>query len=443
MRGKCLIQSTTPAAGSKAWIAAASLAVIAIYYRLALPFFLLSLYLCYLLWSHYWTRMSCISTVAQGAVTDKRIFAGESFVWEFRLSNEWALPLVRCGVRLLLPKSFTFETDAPVSVSELSTCESFTGPSGKIIPKWNDCVARYAWLPQRKGISIKLQIEVNQRGVYYLPPVDFFTGDPSGLFKGINRVSEGSYLYVFPELQDTEALLKTLDYDDNHREDNFGMEDRYQIQGVRDYQHHDSPKAINWYATARTGDLKTNLFQRKDSEYCLVALDLSVANQPAYEVDCERFEDPALEQAISIAAGIALYHLEQGARVAFFTNAPMVSWKREDGSLIFMKRERATTILNFAEGEHQAQRVLELCAAIDETGRAFLEHQKRLWARIKAVPQNTLIYLLGHHGRPRGWDSLPDYRVEDAGCNPADFYTSDRLTELPSSRVRLISLPGG
>jgi len=195
---------------------------------------------------------------------------------------------------------------------------------------------------------------------------------------GLNQVGREQHLYVFPRLKSTGELFKTLDFQENNRDDNFGLEDRYQAQGVRDYQLADPPKSINWYATARSNSLKTNIYQRKDSQFCLVALDLCVPAQPATgAVDTASFEDPGLEEAISLAAGIALYHLEQGALTAFFTNAPLLQWKKKKGNNLspddtsaYMSRVRPVTFLDFAGGTGQAQSILKVCAAIDETSRA-------------------------------------------------------------------------
>jgi hypothetical protein len=242
--------------------------------------------------------------------------------------------------------------------------------------------------------------------------------------------------------------MKYLIFEDDHREDNYGLEDRYQVLGVRDYQQGDSPKSINWYATARGGNLKTNVYNRTNSEYCLVVLDLSVGSQPAYPIDTSRLNDRYVEQAISLAAGTALYHIEQGASTAFYTNAPLLQWeKRQPVSRndpgFYLKRTKKITTLDFAFGENQARNILELCASIDETSRASKSDQSRLWSEIMQVPASTIVYIFGYHNPPDSWKNLPDYDADSAVYDMESFYTSERLGSLRSSKIRLFDLSKG
>lgn len=441
---KPVVVSTSFIADAKTRAAIAAAALAAVYYQLPVPFFLLVLFLSYLMWSYYWTMMSSKSTVASSQISHNRIFAGESFLWTLRCSNGWFLPLVRCGISVFMPSQLTFSSSVPVSASVQA---GNTGPDvsfDKIFPSWKSCTVSYAWLAEKKDISVQLQVKARQRGIYFIPPAHFFAGDPSGFFRGMNQLVKEEYLYVFPRLKSTEELLKSKVFADNTRDASYGLEDRYQVQGVRDYQISDPLKSINWYATARTGSLKTNLYQSKDSEYCLVVFDLSVSHQPSYDSDTVYGEDSSLEDAISLAAGIALYHLEQGAKTAFFTNAPLVDWVVQDNSLAeskkaYMKRIRTISSLDYAEGEEQAQKILELCAAIDGSNRANLEEQRRLWASVqKKIQPGTLVYLLAYHTPPKSWEEK--VTTGEIILDPSTFYNPERLGSLPSNRVRMLNL---
>lgn len=443
------VLSTTPAAGVKVQLVVAAAALVTVYYRMPLPFLLLILYLFYLVWSYYWTLMSCRSTVGESSAAPVNIFAGETFSRDFRFYNGWLFPLVRCGISFLLPARLTCSSDVPIAISKLSGDSDIDSATTlQVFPVWNSCTVFYAWLPEKKEITVRLQFKAASRGIYYLPPPCLFVGDPSGLFRGMNQVGREQHLYVFPRLESAGDIFKTLDLQENNREDSFGLEDRYQAQGVRDYQMSDSPKSINWYATARANSLKTNIYQRKDSEFCLVVLDLSAAGQSIYADNSARLEDPSLEKAISLAAGIALFHLEQGAMTAFFTNAPTLRWEisdsgpRPDRAGAYMKRISQITALDFAGGTPQAQKILKLCASIDETNRAKPEAQQKLWSLIQKIPANTLIYLLAYHDPPQNWLNTEE-NSDHASHDPAGFYSPQKLAGLASSRVRLINLSKG
>ena len=443
---KTRVQSTTPAADLPVRLVAAAAALVTVYYRLPLPFLLLILFLSYLMWSYYWTLMSCRSVTGTSLAARESIFVGETCTREFKFTNGWLFPLVRCGISFLLPAGLTCSSDNTQTLTREPKSEVVPNTTFQLSPAWDYYTVHYAWLPEQKEITVRLQIQGLLRGIYYLPPPHLFVGDPSGLFRGLSQVAREQYLYVFPRLKSTGEIFKTLDFHENNREDNFGLEDRYQAQGVRDYQLTDPPKSINWYATARANSLKTNIYQRQDSQFCLVALDLCVPVQPAYAMDTTRVGDPLLEEAISLAAGIALFHLEQGAMTAFCTNAPLLQWKVKNKGMLpgdtsaYMSRVKPITTLDFAGGTSQAQSILKVCAAIDETSRADAEAQAKLWERIQAAPANTLIYLLSYHDPPARWANTEEYSAGRKHANPAQFYSPQRLADLASARVRLFNL---
>lgn len=440
------VLSTTPIAGAIAGTTVAATALLTAYYRLTVPLFLSLLCLFYLLWSYGWTLMSCRSTKAEGMALPERIFAGETFTWNFKFKNEGIFPLVRCGIQFLVPDRFAFSSNHPVTAAGVANNEEINNSLVEIPAAWKNCTAVYSWVPETKEISVNTVLTPQSRGYYYFPPAHFFVGDPSGLYRGMNQVSQDHYLYVFPRLKSNGEIMKILALAENHREDSFGVEDYYQILGVRDYQLSDPPKSINWYATARSGSLKSNLYQRQDSEYCLVVLDVSAAGSPGYDTVGRGGKDSLLEEAISLAAGIALFHLEQGARTAFYTNAHLTRWEKRDKSKpgstgAYMKRVRGITALDFAAGETQAQDILKLCATIDGTSRAGADEQGRLWAQVQQAPANALVYLLGYHNPPAGW--LAGDAVDNANYDPAKLYSPGRLAGLAASKVRLLNLSQG
>lgn len=445
------IQSTTPAAGPTARLLAAAAALVTVYYRMPLPFLLLILFLAYVMWSYYWTLKSCRSASGAGSPAGESVFAGETFNREFSFTNGWLFPLVRCGISFLLPEGLACAGDTPRNMTREPRAAAAPATTYQLTTAWDYYTVHYAWLPEQKDFNLGLRIRAGRRGVYHLPPPHLFVGDPSGLFRGLNRVGDPQLLYVFPRLKSTGELFKTLDFQENNREDSFGLEDRHHARGIRDYQVSDPPKSINWYATARTSSLKTNIYQRKDSQFCLVVLDLCVPAQPVTgAVETARFEDPGLEEAVSLAAGAALFHLEQGAMTAFYTNAPLLRWRQKktdpppDDTGAYMNRVRTITALDYAGGDAQARSILRVCAAIDETSRAYEETREKLWEKIRSAPANTLIYLLVYNNPPASWEDNEEYWANrHKNIPPEQFYSPRRLAGQASSRIRLFNLSPG
>lgn len=440
------VYSTTPAASQPAIVVILAVMLFAIYYRLSWPFLILVIYLSYLIWNYWWAFVSSKSTTITEEPFCQNIFAGESFNCEYKFLSSWILPLVRCGIRCYLPSLLTCTSDIPHSNLKHLESDYLTASDNHLPVFWDLHTVEYAWLPQQKISTVKLQIQAKLRGLYYLPPVHFFSGDPSGLYQGFKQAGEGKYLTVFPNLRSGSSYHKILAFEENSKEDIFGAEDRSQSIGIRDFQPNDPPKSINWYATARTNSIKTNLYQHKDTAFCLVAFDLAAANQPITEPDCERSEDPDLEEAISLVCEIALSHLEQGFSTAFLTNAPLLAWKKREQKRVtdigaLQIRTRKITALDFGGGTEQEQNILQLCSAIDDTARATFAEQETLWSFIQDAPANTVIYLLGYHTPPARWKGL--YSENDfSPYDPASFYTSQRIATLASNQVRVLNLSG-
>lgn len=439
------IYSTTLAANRNTAIVVLIITLFTIYYRLSWPFLLLVVYLSYLLWNYWWAFASSRSSNVTEETVSGNVFAGETFNREYKFSGTWFLPLVRCGFRFYLPSH--------LQCSETSQCAKFKNPESNYITAsedhlpvfWHLHNVEYPWIPEQKGQTVKVQVLAKLRGLYYLPPVHFFAGDPSGLFQGFKQAAPGRYLHVFPRMQSRPSYPKNLAFEENSKEDIFGAEDRSQSVGIRDFQPNDPPKSINWYATARTNTIKTNIYQHKDSAFCLVVFDLSTVSQPMVEPDSERLEDPDLEESIGIVCETALYHLEQGFQTAFLTNAPTLAWDKKEQKRItdvdaYLKRTRKINFLDYALGTEQEQNILRLCSVIDDTARAAVSQQGELWQLIREVPANTAVYLFGYHTPPVRWDNCTLSSGSSSAYDPSSFYTGERIASLAAGQVRYLNL---
>lgn len=439
------VYSTTPAANRNTVIIVSVMTIFSIYNRLSWPFLLLVIYLSYLLWNYWWAFASSRSTAIKQETVSENVFAGETISCEYKFSSTWFLPLVRCGFRFYLPSLLICSCANLHSSLKKPESDQIAASDDHLPVLWDLHNVEYAWLPEQKDLTVKLDIQTKLRGIYYLPPVHFYAGDPSGLYQGFKRAAPGRYLNVFPSIRSSQSYPKILAFEENSKEDIFGAEDRSQSVGIRDFQPNDPPKSINWYATARTNSIKTNIYQHKDSAFCLVAFDLSTANQPITEPDSERIEDKDLEEAISIVCEIALTHLEQGFQTAFLTNAPLLAWRKREHKRAtdidaYLRRTRKITFLDYTQGTEQEQNILRLCSAIDDTARSAVSQQGELWQLIREVPANTVVYLFGYHTPPARWNNVSLGSQSPTPYNPASFYAGERLASLATGQVRYLNL---
>ena len=87
------------------------------------------------------------------------------------------------------------------------------------------------------------------------------------------------------------------------------LEDKFVFAGIRDYQSYDSIRDVNWNACARTGKLMVNQYNETVSRNVCILLNL--------ESEGVLMQEDVIEQAISIAAGLAQLLIGKGINVHF------------------------------------------------------------------------------------------------------------------------------
>ena len=88
----------------------------------------------------------------------------------------------------------------------------------------------------------------------------------------------------------------------------MAQEDPFQLRNIRPYQVFDSPRYINWKASAKTGELKVNQFEYTTDEALLFLLDMESGS----------LEDR--EELIRLASSLSRLFLRRGVSVALRAN---------------------------------------------------------------------------------------------------------------------------
>ncbi len=442
---KAFIRSTALWADPRLWVLYALLGMLTAYYKMLWAFVLVALLLAYALWSWLWTFWGCRRLSADDPLTQTALFANDKLALTWSFENAWSFSLARCGIHLFLPNTFVCTLDENIHTAE-QVPQGSTGTSDVLPQTWTAATAQWLWLAAKERRTVSMTVTAPLRGSYYLPPARVFAGDPSGLYEGFCQIGQAHFLNVFPALKGEADFSRTLAFDENLLEDLLGLDDPYQAMGTRDYESGDSPKRINWYATARTASVKSNVYERQISASCIVALDLSCGFVPVAHPNTPRKAQPQLEEAISLACSIALSQLSRGIKTAFVTNAPTLQWEQTaqkttpDDFGVRLKRDRALTLLEAGLGTGQERRILELCARIDDTSRATAVGQQALWEQLLQIPPQTAVFLLCYHTMPKGWEIMMEIENQKEVTNPADFYAPGRLAGLPTTLVRVVDL---
>jgi len=114
-------------------------------------------------------------------------------------------------------------------------------------------------------------------------------------------------------------------------------DDPFEFAGLREYSRSDPMKYINWKATARAGEMLTNLHESTLSQKVVVLLDM------------EGRADPLNEDSVRIACSLCERLLREGVELDIYSNGTDIMtggvWKLEGisgaGSLLFLKKRFA------------------------------------------------------------------------------------------------------
>lgn len=152
-----------------------------------------------------------------------------------------------------------------------------------------------------------------KRGYYGIHNIDLTSADLFMTCQFHRSFQPSESLYVLPkpiQSRDFQLMMQQLGGEMLTKRNLY--EDPFELRGIREYQPFDNRKSINWKATAKTGKLMVN--QRNYTAPKTVRIYLNLEDHTLLR-DLDE-----LENSIRIGAGLAKYLLEQGIKVAFFSN---------------------------------------------------------------------------------------------------------------------------
>jgi hypothetical protein len=162
-------------------------------------------------------------------------------------------------------------------------------------------------------ITKTLNVIGGKRGYYTIDHLNLRSGDLFGLNEILLSLDNKASLYVYPRLinpQELAVTFKSLTGEILTKRNL--VEDPFQLRGIREYHPFDSMKAINWSATAKTGEFKVNQYDFTASQEVVIFLNVEKHNQ----WDSEKL----IEVGISLAASLITQYLKRGMKVGLRTN---------------------------------------------------------------------------------------------------------------------------
>ncbi|WP_102348152.1 DUF58 domain-containing protein [Bacillus sp. Marseille-P3661] len=265
--------------------------ILSIWFQVS-PYIILSVFLIILYVLLIWWKKKSLQKVDSTIHLEKsHIFAGESTRLLAAVSNNKWLPLVWLEVELNKTNGL----------------------------KWEQARDRYVmrilWLLWYQKVEWDIDILAEQRGVYALGQTIVLRSGDGFRFTEVEKeiLGYGAELYVYPKLVPVKvpSLALVSQWGADGRKGGI-HEDPLLIRGVREYQHGDEWKRINWQATARTGKLQISEYERMLPKNLIFYIDVQGFNVPEKKQEFEWF--------LSVIASMAVAYDNQGVKLQYGIN---------------------------------------------------------------------------------------------------------------------------
>lgn len=236
-----------------------------------------------------------------------RIFSGENFYINVAIKNDKWLPLV------------WLELDFPDN--------EFVRLGQKEESKY---VLRFLWLMSYQHVHWKIKGRGLKRGVYRTGSMEIRSGDGFRFTEKKQSVQTNQSIYIYPELLPVTvpAFDPSMQWEVQGSEGGF-LEDPLLVSGTREYEVGDSWKRLNVRATARTGKLQTNIYERIATKELFIYV-----NVRGFEINEEKYVDDLVKQQhyeefmhdrfeffLSIITSFVVDYHEKGIHIGYVSNA--------------------------------------------------------------------------------------------------------------------------
>lgn len=253
-----------------------------------------------LLYQKYWNKGLAVTVrFLQCAITEQE----EGELLETICNRKW-LPLPMLRVKFEADRHLDFQQEGNLSVTD--RCyknDIFTAMM------WQKITRRLKFVGRRRGFYTIRQIAVDS--------TDLFMEQHLGM-----DCSCDAWLYVYPRQADARRLLipfRNLMGDLLTR--TYTYEDPFEFQGIRPYEPSDSMRDVNWKASARTGELRTNVHGHTVRQEVCLLLDLKPESMMEYR--------QLQEESIRIVNSLTGMFLAQGIPVGICSNAKDLLSRKE------------------------------------------------------------------------------------------------------------------
>lgn len=239
----------------------------------------------------FWSRNLSVSlTFGQAFVTE-----GETAVLTEIITNAKSLPLPVLHVKFQMDKHLVYTASGNSSITD----QNYRSDVFSCMP----------WQEIRRSLEFRCE----RRGYYRICQLNLSSYDLFLSSHFAAMIPTDTSMYVYPGPADPIRLeLPLRDLMGQILANRSLIRDPFEMQSIRPYQSYDPYRNVNWKATARTGNLKVNVYTPTASWQVLCLLD----------VDSDRLwrDEDLTEEAIRLCGTYACRLMEEGIPVSVCTN---------------------------------------------------------------------------------------------------------------------------
>lgn len=226
---------------------------------------------------------------------EEYIYAGnKGHITEVVYNDKW-LPLTAFHVKFSTSRTFRFVDDDNCALTD-----NYHRHDG------------FSILSHEK-ITRRLEFTSSKRGYYRLSKVSIIAMDLFMTHSYARALPDTSYIYVLPARRKLKSIDAMCHQMIGEMSAHKGLiDDPYTFKGIRSYVVGDPMKSINWKASARTGDLAVNVFEKEAEQRVCVMLNMDTHTMIR--------QDELQEYLIELAGTIAAFFSSKGIPTSFATN---------------------------------------------------------------------------------------------------------------------------
>lgn len=367
------------------YYAAAVLALISVFVRQPLLFVAALLIVALTLIPEIWYRYSLRQLVVRRQPEATRAVFGDSTEVSLLIENRKPLPLPFLEVEDDFPDALPVEGMrlGPSSRSERATLTNTLS----------------LWAYER--VRRRYRIHAVARGAYRFGPMKLRAGDPFGIMTREATADVNATLLVHPLVAPIErfGLASRAPFGERKAPRRL-LEDPLRVSGIRDYEPGDEPRRIHWKATARSGTLQSKVYEPSTRHTLAVFVEVRTYNRSLMGYDPQ-----LVELAITAAASVATWALEQKYAVGVYSNGTVSTVDLDDG-LPALRRAEPQSERNESGAavpldggpDAEALRISDMAARVGSSLRLRVPPSARSEQEVKIL--DGLARLLPYYGLP-------------------------------------------